>query len=432
MSISFLTTKFYIPSPPREFVSRPRLIELLNVGLHRKLTLISASAGFGKTTVLSEWIHRGNDESPVQSQVAWLSLDDDDNDSIRFWSYFIAALQTIRPGMGKSCLALLDSPDPPPVRSILTILINALNAQSDTIVIILDDYHSITAKSIHETLTFFLDHSPPQVHLVIASRIDPPLPLSRLRGKGQLNELRTTELRFNVDETTAFLNEIMKLDLSENDVMALESRVEGWIASLQMTALSLQGRKNIPDFIKAFSGSHHYIMDYLAKEVLQRQDEETRSFLLKTSTLNLLCGPLCDALTHQNDGQERLEDLASANLFLTPSDDERRWFRYHHLFADLLRSQLNRLHPDWVVPLQQEASEWFEREGMVAEAIHHSLAIPDYERAATLIESIAVQTINESRLIAPRSWLAKLPNELVLTRPWLCLSMATVRLATGK
>lgn len=432
MDPSLLTTKLYIPPVPPELVSRTRLIERLASGTHRKLTLVSAPAGFGKTTLLSEWIHQKTDiDSNTRSPFTWLSLDRDDNDPIRFWTYFIAALQKILPSLGESCLKMLQSPNRIQIDSILTTLINEIDNKPEAPTIILDDYHLIETISIHESIDFLLEHLPPQSHLVIAGRADPPLPLARLRGHGQLNELRTSDLRFTLEETAAFFNESMALGLSEENVTMLESRTEGWIASLQMAGVSMQGRDNITDFIKDFSGTHHYIMDYLTEEVLQRQQQEIHSFLLTTSILDRMNGPLVDAVTGQHDGQEKLEQLASANLFLVPLDNERKWFRYHQLFADLLRNQLNKTQPDLLPRLHHCASKWFEQEGLMAEAVHHALAIEDFGRAADLIESIAVPLISASKLSAPRTWLTKLPTELITARPWLCVSLASVHLAAG-
>lgn len=433
MDPSLLMTKLYIPPVPQELVSRPRLIEHLASGIHRKLTLVSAPAGFGKTTLLSEWIgQKTGPRSHTQPPFAWLSLDRDDNDPARFWTYVIASLQTIRPDLGESCLRLLQSPSQVPIDSILTTLINDIATKLETFVLALDDYHLIESQSIHEAMTFLLNHLPPNAHMVIAGRADPPLPLAGLRGRGQLNEMRTADLRFTSEEATAFFKQSMALDLSDEDITALENRTEGWIASLQMAGMSMQGRDDITGFINDFSGTHHYIMDYLTEEVLQRQEEIIRTFLLQTSILDRLSGPLCNFIVDQEDCQETLEQLASANLFIVSLDDERGWFRYHQLFADLLRNQLKKTHPDLLPGLHKRASQWFENEGMMAEAVHHALETQDYERAADLIESIAVPLISESRLSAPREWLAKLPSELILTRPWLCVSLASVHLTAGE
>jgi LuxR family maltose regulon positive regulatory protein len=353
METPLLATKLYIPRPRSNLVPRPRLTKQLNEDLTRKLTLISAPAGFGKTTLLSDWVHGG--ERPV----AWISLDEGDNDVARFLAYFIAALQTtdVRQGtagdIGQGALSVLQSPQQQPIESVLTVLVNDIVEITDypstssgrSFVLVLDDYHVIEAPAIDQALTFLLDHLPPQMHLVIASRVTPSLPLSRLRARGEMTELKANDLRFTPDEVAVFLNQMTGLDFSAEDVAALEARTEGWIAGLQLAALSMQGLKqsgDIPGFIAAFTGSHRYILDYLADEVLQQRPQGTTDFLLQTSILNRLSGPLCDAVCSgtgvigQNDSQIILEKLEDANMFLVPLDNERRWYRYHHLFADLL------------------------------------------------------------------------------------------------
>jgi LuxR family maltose regulon positive regulatory protein len=340
-----LTTKLYIPSTRPGLVPRPGLIERLNKGLHRKFTLISAPAGFGKTTLLSEWISK----SP--RRVTWLSLDEGDNDSTRFWTYFIASPQGLRPDLGNDALALLQSPQPPKITSILTTLINDIATFPDSFAIVLDDYHVIDAKpvnastSVDNALIFLLDHLPPQMHLVIATRDDPNLPLARLRARDQLNEFRIADLRFTPSETAEFLNQVIGLNLSAEEIAALESRTEGWIAGLHLAAISMRGRRDTTSFIKSFTGSHQFVMDYLVEEALQQQSERVQTFLLRTSILDRLCGPLCDAvlLDSSASGQETLEYLQQTNLFIVPLDNERYWYRYHHLFADLLRKRLHQI-----------------------------------------------------------------------------------------
>ena len=315
-----LETKFYVSQWRTGLVPRGRLLERLDQGTERKLTLISAPAGFGKTTLLAEWVSA----TPVgEWPGARASLDQSDNDPTRFWCYFITALQKIRSGVGENALSLLYSPQPPPIESLLTTLINEINAIQDGFALVLDDYHVIDAEPVHGGITFLLDHLPPQMHLVIASRADPPLPLARLRGRGELNELRAADLRFTPDEAAAFLNDVMGLDLPAGGVAALETRTEGWIAGLQLAALSMQGRKDVPGFIKSFAGDDRYIVDYLIEEVLQRQPEHVRSFLLQTSILDRLSGPLCEVVTGQDDGKGMLEALERGNLFVVPLDDKR-------------------------------------------------------------------------------------------------------------
>ena len=398
----------------------------LAAGLQGKLTLVSAPAGFGKTTFLSEGL------GIIEYPLAWVTLDEGDNDPARFWSYFITALQTIYPEVGQIGLMAIQSSQIPDIESLLTSVINEIAERPGDIAIVLDDYHVIEAEAIHNNVDFLLEHMPLQMHLVIATRVDPPLPLARLRGRGQLNELRTADLRFTLGETAFLFNEVMNLGLSHENVAVLENRTKGWIASLQMAAISMQGREDIPDFIEAFSGTHHYIMDYLVEEVLQRQGASIQTFLLETSILDRMCGPLCNVVTGRDDAQERLEQLEAANLFLVPLDDDRRWFQYHPLFADLLRSRLCRSQSGLLPVLHHRASEWFEHEGLMTEAIHHALAIEDFERAANLIESVAMPIVEASKLSTVLGWLAKLPEEQISTRPWLCLALACAHLAAGQ
>ena len=378
-----LETKLYVPKWRPGLVSRPRLVERLEQGADRKLTLVSAPAGSGKTTLLAEWLAA----TPAGERLAaWVSLDQSDNDPMLFWAYFITALQTVRSGVGGNALSLLHSPQPPPVESVLTTLINEINTIQRDFALILDDYHVVDAQPIHNAITFLLDHLPPRMHLVIASRSDPPLPLARLRARGEVTELRAADLRFTPDEAAAFLNEVMGLNLSAADVAALETRTEGWIAGLQLAALSMQGREDIPGFIRAFSGDDRYIGDYLVEEVLQRQPERVRSFLLQTSILDRLSGPLCDAVTGGGDSKVLLEALERRNLFVVPLDDKRHWYRYHHLFAEVLHAYSMEKHPGEVPTLHRRASEWYAQNGPPSDAIRHALAAGDFERAAGLAE----------------------------------------------
>ncbi|HEY5671244.1 MAG TPA: hypothetical protein VIS10_14725, partial [Anaerolineales bacterium] len=378
-----LSTKLYIPPTRPELVPRQRLIERLNESLDCKLTLISAPAGFGKTTLVSEWV------TGCECPTAWLSLDEDDNDTARFLTYFITALnrvEGIEANMGEGALSMLHSPQPPPVEVVLTSLINDGADIPDRIILVLDDYHVIDAKPVNNALTFLLEHLPPQMHLVIATREDPHLPLSRLRARGQLTELRAADLRFTSIEAAEFLNDVMGLYLSTVDIAALETRTEGWIAGLQFAAISMQGSKDATGFIKSFTGSHRYVLDYLVEEVLEQQSETIQSFLLQTSVLDRLNASLCNALLDQQDGQEYLEFLEHANLFVIPLDEERHWYRYHHLFADLLRQRLKRTQPEKLPILHRRASKWHEQNSMGKEAVDHALAAKDFERAAGLIE----------------------------------------------
>src|SRR6266700_1390373 len=388
MPTPILATKLYIPRLRPNVVSRPRLIERLNEGLHRKLTLISAPAGFGKTTLVSEWVFG------CQRPAAWLSLDEGENDPARFLTYLVAALQTLAATLGEGVLTLLQSPQPPPPASILTALLNDLTTISDDFVLVLDDYHVLDAKPVDHALTYLVDHLPPQMHLVIATREDPPLPLARLRVGSYLTELRAVDLRFTPSEAAEFLNQGMGLNLSAEDIVALETRTEGWIAGLHLAALSLQGQQDATGFIKSFTGSHHFVLDYLVEEVLQQQSESVQTFLLRTSLLDRLCGSLCDAvlLNPSVSGQETLEYLEHANLFLVPLDNERRWYRYHQLFADLLRQRLHQStasstgdERDSVAELHRRASQWLEDNSLEIEAFHHAAAANDIEHAERLI-----------------------------------------------
>jgi LuxR family maltose regulon positive regulatory protein len=419
-------TKLYIPPPRAKIVLRPRLIERLNEGLHRKLTIISAPAGFGKTTVLSEWIPK----SP--RCVTWLSLDEADKDETRFWTNFIYSLQGLRSDLGIAALSLLQSPQAPPITSILTTLINDITKFSDSFAMVLDDYHVIDSKPVDFSLTFLLKHLPSQMHLVIASREDPNLPLARLRARDQLNELRAADLRFSPGEASLFLNQVMELGLSAEDIKSLETRTEGWIAGLQLAALSMRGREDIHGFIKAFAGDNRYIVDYLVEEVLERQPECVRSFLLQTSILNRLSGPLCEAVTGQEECNVLLESLEQGNLFIVPLDDKRHWFRYHHLFADVLQAHLIEEQSDHIPTLHRRASAWHEQNGLISEAVHHALAAKDIVMAANLIE-LAWPAMEKSRESAKwLSWAKQLPDKMVRLRPVLSVDYAWALLDQGK
>src|ERR671916_822006 len=380
MSTPILTTKLYAPPPRPHAVPRPRLTGRLNEGLPRKLTLISAPAGFGKTTLLGEWV------AGCERLAAWLSLDEADSDPTRFLAYLVAALQTIAPNIAEGVLGALQSPQPPPTESILTALINEINTIPDQIVLVLDDYHAVDARAVDDGLAFVLDHLPPRMHLIIATREDPQLPLSRLRARGQLAELRAADLRFTSSEAAEFLEGVMGLDLSAQDIAALESSTEGWIAGLQLAALSMRGRKDATGFIESFTGSHRFVLDYLVEEVLQQQPDRVRTFLLRTSILERLSGPLCDAVTGQEDGRGMLGALERGNFFVVALDDKRRWYRYHHLFAEVLSAHLMAEQPDLVATLHRRASEGDEQNGSASDAILHALAAEDFGRAAGLVE----------------------------------------------
>lgn len=421
-----LATKLYIPPARTNLVRRPRLIERLNAGLHHKLTLIAAPAGFGKTTLVSAWL------ASCGRRVAWLSLDEGDSDSTRFLTYLVAALQTIAPTIGAGVLGVLQSAQPPPPEAILTALLNDIVVVPDAFILVLDDYHLIDAQPVDRALTFLLEHMPPQLHLVITTREDPQLPLARLRVRDQMTELRAADLRFSPAEAAAFLKEVMDLDLSAADVAALENRTEGWIAGLQLAALSMRGRDDIGQFVRAFTGDNRYVVDYLVDEVLQRQPERVRNFLLQTAILDRLHGPLCDAVTGQARGQAQLEALERGNFFVVPLDDQRQWYRYHHLFADVLATHLRAEQPEQVATLHRRASAWYELHGAVGDAIRHALAAEDFVRAADLVER-SVPALSRSRQAATLlSWLKSLPNDSIRARPVLSVAYAHLLLDSGE
>jgi LuxR family maltose regulon positive regulatory protein len=345
-----LATKLYAPTTRTNLVTRLRLTARLDEGVRGKLILVCAPAGFGKSTLLSEWVL--GSELPV----GWLSLDEGDNDPARFLSYMIAAIRTVEADIGERALSLLRSSQLVPTQVVLTMLVNELAAVPHDLALILDDYHLIENEAVHTALAFLLEHLPPQTHLVIASRTDPPLPLTRLLAGGQLTKLTASDLRFTSEEAGAFLTEAMGLELSAEEVTTLEEHTEGWIAGLQLAALSLRGREDGSAFISAFTGTNRHVFDYLAEEVLDRQPEGIRTFLIQTSILDRLSGPLCDAVTSRGGGQLRLEMLEGANLLMVPLDEERRWYRYHHLFSDFLRERLRRESPQMVTELHLRAS----------------------------------------------------------------------------
>ena len=446
MSTPILATKLYIPPPRAKIVLRPRLIERLNDGLSSgcKLTLISASAGFGKTTLVSEWV------AGCGRPVAWLSLDEGDNDITRFLTYFVTALQTIAANIGTGMLGALQSPQPPPIESILAALINEIVTPPDNpstspfgqsgqrFIFVLDDYHIIDSKPVDNALSFLLEHLPPQMHLVITTREDPQFPLARLRARGQLTELRATDLRFTPTEAAEFLNRAMSLQLPAEDIAALETRTEGWITGLQLAALalqgslSMQGRPDSSHFIQSFTGSHRFVLDYLVEEVLQGQPEYIRSFLLQTSILERLSETLCDTVTEQAGSSGILETLERGNLFIVPLDDQRKWYRYHHLFSEVLLAHALEEQPDQIPFLHKRASIWYEQNSLPAEAIRHALAGRDFERAAWLIEKTYPAMDTSFQSIAWLGWVRKLPEEVVRTRPVLSLDYAQALADSGE
>jgi LuxR family maltose regulon positive regulatory protein len=435
-----LATKLHIPPTRTEIVPRPRLIEQINEGAcsGRKLTLISAPAGFGKTTLVSAWVEgiqpAAGKGTQIPCRTAWLSLDDGENDPIRFLTYFVTALNQIEcldARIGDEAIGLLRSPKPPVIRVVLTSLINDIVSIPERIIFVLDDYHNIASSPVDDALAFLLERLPRQMHLVIATRNDPQLPLARLRARGQLNELRAANLRFTTCEAAEFLNTVMGLGLSAEDISALETRTEGWIAGLQLAAISMQGSKEPRGFIKSFTGSHRFVMDYLIEEVLEQQPENIQAFLQQTAVLSRMTGSLCDALTGQENGQATLEMLERANLFIVSLDNERHWYRYHQLFADLLRQRLHQNHPEQFSKLHQLASEWYEQKRLWSDAIRHALAAEDFERAAGLIE-LAWHPMNMSyQSVTWLGWAKALPDELVRSRPMLNTAYGWALLDTG-
>ena len=433
--VPLLSTKLFMPAIRQELVPRPRLMERMNEGLLHTpgVTLISAPAGFGKTTLVSEWI------TGCGRPAAWLSLDEGDNDPTRFLAYIIAALQTVSKEIGEELLPLLQTSPPPPMEPILTVLLNEITSHTD-IILVLNDYQVIVSKPVDRAVAFLLEHLPPRMHLVIITREDPDLPLSRLRVRGQLTELRATHLRFTPAEASEFLNQGMGLNLSPENTAALEARTEGWVAGLQLAALSLQGHKDATGFIKAFTGNHHFVMDYLLEEVLKQQPTSVQEFLLRTSILDRLCGPLCDAVLQDfspsASGQETLEYLERANLFIVPLDNERRWYRYHHLFADLLRQRLHHSAAlsgegtDSVAELHQRASQWYEASGMELEAFQHAAAANDIERAERLIEGNGMPLYFRGTVVPILRWLESLPKPVLDARPSLWVMSASTQLLT--
>ena len=435
MTIPILRTKLYIPPLRAKVVSRPQLIARLREGMEYKLTLISAPAGFGKTTLVSEWV------TGCKRPVAWLSLDDKDNDLTQFLAYFVAALKSIQGDIGEGVLEALPSLQSVGIESILTALINEITDMPCNFVFVLDDYHVIDNKSVNNALVFLIDHMPANLSLVITTRVDPLLHFARLRASNQLMEIRAVDLRFTHSEAAGFFKQVMGLNLSDKDLVTLETRTEGWIAGLQLAAISLQGQRDITGFIETFSGNHYFIMDYLIEEVLKQQSEEIQSFLLQTSILDRLCGSLCDAMMLQSSpsGQEMLEYLQLANLFIVPLDNERRWYRYHHLFADLLRQRLPKEFPSTisnegrdVAQLHKRASEWFEKNGLISEAVNHAVIAKDFERAAALIELAWAEMDKSMQSATWLGWVKMIPEELVCLRPVLSAGYAWALLDTGE
>ncbi|GHO50623.1 LuxR C-terminal-related transcriptional regulator [Ktedonospora formicarum] len=422
-----LATKFHPPRPRTQLVSRGPLVERLQRGVRGALTLVSAPAGYGKTTLLAQWL------ASTLAPVAWLSLESEENEPTQFFTYLLAALQTLDPHFGaraQARLRLLQSAD---LETVLALLINDLiNWQAEDFTLVLDDYHVITATPIHRALTHLVEHLPPQMSLIIATRSDPPLPLARLRALGHLTELRATELRFGATEASAFLEKVMRLHLSQEEVTTLQTRTEGWIAGLQLAALSLQSRADIASALAAFTGGHRFVLDYLSEEVLSRQPTQVQTFLLQTSVLERLSGSLCDAVTGSQESQAMLETLDRANLFVIALDDVRGWYRYHHLFADLLRSRLQKAMPTSLPELHQRASRWYEAHDVILEAVHHAILAPDLERTTRLIEEHRHALVLRGQARTVLAFLHAFPDERIQRHPSLRLSQGLLLMLTGQ
>jgi len=428
MPLPLLTTKLFAPQVRQDLVPRTHLVEVLNAGLKSPLTLVSAPAGYGKTTLISSWLH----ETDIPS--IWLSLDESDNDPLHFSQYFITALQRITPALGADLLGMLQEVQPVPFDTLINLLINEISAHATPFILVLDDFHIIQAQPILAMVMFLLEHMPPQMHLVLLSRTDPPIPLSRLRVRNQLVDIRAEQLRFTPDEIADFL-ELMELKLTPGDIATLEARTEGWIAGLQLAALSMKGTKDIHSFVEAFAGSHHYIMDYLAEEVLQLQPERVRLFLLKTSILERMSGPLCDAVVVVDDmerinGQAMLESLEQKHLFVIPLDDVRHWYRYHQLFADVLNRYLEKQFPDWLPELHRRASRWYGQNGFIPETIQHALMAGDRNRAAQLIEQNGGVLLMRGEVVTLLKWIEAVESHAQI-RPWLAILKAWALTMSG-
>jgi LuxR family maltose regulon positive regulatory protein len=417
MSTPILATKLYIPPPRSKIVLRPRLIERLNEGLSSgcKLTVVSAPAGYGKTTLLSAWATTG------VCPVAWLSLDENDNVPARFLAYLVSALQAIEPNMGAEILTLFHAPQPTKIEDLLPILLNQLDDISGPYALVLDDFHLITSAEVHRVLVFILDHQPPAMHLIISTRVDPILPTAQLRARGQLTELRQADLRFTEEEAATFLRRGMNVDIAASDVAILMDRTEGWITGLQLAALSMRNREDVSRFVADFGDSHEYIVDYFASEILDRQPDSMKTFLLKTSILEELCGSLCDTLTNQADGQQTLEQLREANLFIFPLDNERCWYRYHQLFGGLLHKQLLQEMPGIVLELHRRASRWYEEHQLVDQAFEHAHSAGDQEATGRLVDThlYSLWAMGEFRTMS--HWIDVLSEEQLLHRPELIM-----------
>ncbi|QQS35930.1 MAG: AAA family ATPase [Ignavibacteriales bacterium] len=425
MTAPILNTKLFKPAAGPQTIIRKRLNDRLNAGLKSKVILISAPAGFGKTTLISTWIDQLN------SNVGWVSLDIADNDPNRFLTYCLASLQTADNELGKTTMSLLQSPQSSSVELIITNLINDITSTLNETILVLDDFHLIDSKEIHAAMDYLIENLPSNLKLVVLSRQDPPWHLSRMRVRNHLTELREADLRFTSEEALDFFRDTMKLELSQEDIAALDSRTEGWIASLQLAALAMQNRKDISAFIADFTGSHNYIVDYLTEEVLQHQSGEIQEFLLKTSILNRFCSGLCDAVTGKNNSSELLEYLIKSKLFVIPLSDTRIWYRYHHLFSDLLQYRLSLTYPDKIKDLHIRASIWYEENGLIEEAFFHAVKGDDFESAADLVESVSVNTLMRGEIVTLRKWVSQIPEEVVNKRALISICKAWIYNISG-
>lgn len=428
MPAPLLITKLFIPHPGKNLVIRPRLLKKLDESQlpDFRLTLLSAPAGFGKTTLVSTWVTGlKSTEDGHSPSVAWLSLEEGENDPIVFWSYVVTAIHAQKRDVGNRALTLLRASQPPSLEIILSLLVNDLVDIQDDLILVLDDFHFIRTPSILQSLSFLVDHLPPKFHLLLLSRTDPALPLALLRSRGQLMEIRLVDLRFSNEEAATYLNECMQLSLPDMAVNILNAKTEGWAAGIQMAGISLLGREDPTQFVQTFSGSNRYILDYLVDEILDRQPAEVQTFLLYTSILEQMCASLCDAV-FEGSGNARvlLDQLERANLFLVPLDRERNWYRYHHLFADILRLKLTHSSPEMIPVLQKQAAKWFETKGMLSEAVYYFHIAKDDDALARLTEQNALSLIKKGNSADLRKWIRLLPQTIIENRPWLCILLA--------
>lgn len=427
MPSPLVRTKLYIPRVRRGLVARSRLNDLLSRTSHQRLTLVSAPPGFGKTTLLAAWL----DAHAADRPVAWVSLEESESEPGSFWTYVVTALDAAAPGVGAAVLPLLQSAHPP-IDTVLTTVLNELAALPSGLDLVLDDYHLAEGPEIAAHMTYLLEHLPPEVHLVISTRADPALPLARLRARGELVEVRAADLRFTHDEAASYLNDVSGLDLDSAAIAALEGRTEGWIAALQLASLSLQGREDTAGFIAGFAGDDRYVVDYLVEEVLGRQPDAVRSFLLETSILDRLSGALCDAVTGGDDGKAVLEMLDRSNLLVVPLDDSRHWYRYHHLFAEVLRTHLLEERPSEVAELHRRAGEWYDAAGEPVPAVRHLIAADDLTRAADVVEVAIPTLLRDRQETLVRRWLNDFPPEMVRVRPVLAVGFIGSLMSSGE